>query len=85
MKEVVKEYSAKLDNKNRLTLRESKFYHYKVRVKKDGTIILKPQILVDLDSISENTYKMIKKSVENLKKGKASKPINLDEFDFDKE
>lgn len=85
MAPVVKEYSAKLDSKKRLTIRGSKFEHYKVQIRKDGIIILKPQILVDLDDISESTYNMLKGSAENLKKGKVSKPVNLNEFDFDKE
>ncbi|HEX2963222.1 MAG TPA: hypothetical protein VHO43_15595 [Ignavibacteriales bacterium] len=85
MAPVVKEYSAKLDSKRRLIIRDSKFEHYKVQVRRDGTITLKPQILVDLDDISEDTYNMIKDSAGNLKKGKASSPVNLNEFNFDKE
>lgn len=82
---IIKEYDAKLDSKKRLTIRGTKFEHYKVQVTASGTLILKPQVLVDLDSISENTLKMIEKSVKSFKKGKASKPIDLSKYNFDKE
>lgn len=84
-KDVVKEYDAKLDSKKRITIRGSKYEHYRVQIKKDGTLILKPQILVDLGSISENTLKMIESSIKSLKEGIASEPIDLSKYNFDEE
>ena len=66
--ETIKEYDAKLDNKKRLTIRGAKYNHYKVKE------------LIDANLLSENTLKMIDKSVTHFKKGKASAPINLSKF-----
>jgi len=79
--EVIKEYDAKLDNKNRLTIRGAKFDHYRVRELSDGKIELSPQVLIEADQISENTLEMIGKSVANLKKGKVSEPIDLSKYE----
>ena len=76
----IKEYSAKLDSKKRITIRGAKFDHYKVRELENGKIELSPQALVDVNAISPKTLKMIDKSVANFKSGKASKPIDLSEF-----
>jgi hypothetical protein len=82
---VVKQYDAKLDSKKRITLRGAGHEYYKVEILEDDVIVLKPRLLIDLDSISEDTLNMIKKSVEAFKKGKASEPVNLEDFNFDKE
>jgi hypothetical protein len=37
-------------------------------------------VLVHPDAISEKTLKMIDQSVDNLKKGKASGPVDLEEL-----
>ncbi|MBN2357683.1 hypothetical protein JXO59_16335 [candidate division KSB1 bacterium] len=81
MMKVIKEYDAKLDNKKRLTIRGAKYDHYKVRELSDGKIELSPQVLIEADHLSENTLKMIEKSVANLKKGKVSEPIELSKFE----
>lgn len=80
---IVKEYTAKLDGKKRLTIRGAKFDHYKVQVLKDGQIVLKPQIVVDLEAIPPKTLVMIEKSIENFKSGKVHGPINVDKYNFD--
>jgi hypothetical protein len=78
---VMKEYDAKLDNKKRLTIRGAKYDHYKVRELSGGKIELSPQVLIEADHLSENTFKMLEKSVANLKKGKVSEPIDLSKFE----
>ena len=78
---VMKEYDAKLDNKKRLTIRGAKYDHYKVRELSDGKIELSPQVLIEADHLSENTLKMIEKSVANLKAGKVSKPVDLSKYE----
>ena len=80
MGEILKEYVAKLDSKNRLTVRDSKYAFYHVAELNDGTIILKPRVLVDPDELSENTLKMMDKSMENFKNGVVSEPINIDKY-----
>lgn len=81
MAENIKEYDARIDSKKRITLRgaSSEFYH--VRERKDGTIELSPRILVHPDEISKNTLGMIDSSAKNLKEGRVSEPVNLNELD----
>jgi hypothetical protein len=75
---LVKEYDAAVDNKKRVTLRGASFTHYRIEEYSDGTVFLKPRVLVDPNLLSRNTLRMLDKSVANLKKGRVSKPINLD-------
>ena len=75
---IVKEYEAKLDSKHRITIRGSEYQYFQVKQYGDGHLELLPRILVDPKEISKNTLKMIDKSVENLRSGKVSEPINLD-------
>lgn len=80
MAEAIKEYDARLDSKKRITLRGAQTMFYRVREKKDGTIELSPRVLVHPDEISVKTLATIEQSVDNLKKGKASKAVDLDEL-----
>ena len=80
MKATVKEYDAKLDTKKRITLRGSSYDYYHVIMFPNGKIELEPRVLVEPFEISEDTLHMIDASMENLKKGKASKPIDLSSF-----
>ena len=76
-----KKYDARLDAKKRITLRGAKTMFYRVREKGDGTIELSPRVLVHPDEISVKTLATIDQSVANMKKGKASKAVDLDELD----
>lgn len=78
--EAIKEYDAKIETKKRITLRGSSYEYYHVIEFPNGRIELEPRVLVEPFEIDENTLKMIDKSMENLKKGIASEPINLAEF-----
>ncbi|MDI6402331.1 hypothetical protein QLX67_10005 [Balneolaceae bacterium ANBcel3] len=73
-------YDARLDSKKRLTLRGAKTMYYRVREKQNGTIELSPRILVHPDAVSQKTLKMIDQSVDQLKKGSVSEPVDLDEL-----
>lgn len=84
-KKVIKKYEAKLDSKNRLTIRESKFDHYSVNVMDNGEIVLKPRILLDPNNIDASTLKTIEKSMANLKKGKVGKVFEPNEFNWQNE
>lgn len=46
METVLKEYDAKLDSKNRITLRDIKYDYYHVLTYEDGSIILSPRKLI---------------------------------------
>jgi hypothetical protein len=81
MAEIVKkEYTARIDSKNRLTIRGAKHSFFKVKVFNTGKVILSPQILVDPEEIPAKTLKAIEQSVKNYKAGKVSKPVNLSKF-----
>ena len=80
MQSIVKKYDAKLDDKKRITIRDSKYDFYHVEEFDDGTLVLKPRVLVDPNEISEKTLRMMDKSMKNLKNGIVSKPIELEKY-----
>ncbi len=77
---IKKEYEAKLDNKNRFTVRESNYSYYQVSEFDDGTIVMKPRVLIDPQTLSDNTLKTMDKTIENYKKGKVSKEIKIEKY-----
>jgi hypothetical protein len=79
----VKEYDAKIDIKRRLTLRGARYDHYHVKEYDDGRIELEPRELTDPLEISRRTLAMMDASMENLKKGVVSEPIDLSTFTAD--
>ena len=81
MEMAVKEYDAKLDSKKRLTLRGVPFEYYHVMQYGDGTITLEPRELSAPFQISEKTLDMMDKSIDNMKSGNVSDPIDLSEFE----
>ncbi len=83
--EIIKKYEANLDNKKRLTVRGVSFKHYVVEVYSNGKIVLNPRLLIDPNTISKNTLKMIEKSMKNFKEGKVSEPIDIDNYNIDEE
>ncbi len=80
MDAAIKEYDAKIDTKKRITLRGSSYEYYHVIEFPNGKIELEPRVLVEPFEIAEDTLKMVDASMANLKKGKASKPIDLTSF-----
>ena len=81
MDTAIREYDAKLDSKNRLTLRDAGFEYYHVSVFPDQRILLEPRVLTAPFEVSANTLKMMDKSVENMKKGMVSPALDLSEFE----
>lgn len=77
---IVKTYETKLDNKKRMTVRKSKYEHYKVSVFQDGHVLLSPQMLVSPGKIARSNLKIMDESVKNFKKGKVSKPIDFKKY-----
>ena len=71
MDTAIREYDAKLDSKNRLTLRDAGFEYYHVSVLPDQRILLEPRVLTAPFEVSANTLKMMDKSMENMKKNVA--------------
>jgi hypothetical protein len=76
----VKEYDARIDTKKRVTLRGASYANYHVKEYADGRIVLEPRELVAPFELSKMTLETMDESMKNLKKGKASKPIDLSAF-----
>jgi hypothetical protein len=76
----VRSYEGKLDEKKRLVIRGARHKYYHVREEPNGSIVLTPRKLVDVEPIPERTMKMLESSVRNLKKGIVSDPIDLSEY-----
>ena len=80
MDAVSRTYDAKVDSKRRITLRSARFEYYHVKEYPDGSILLEPRELAVPFSVSENTLAMMDASVNNMKSGTVSEPINLSGF-----
>jgi len=76
----VKSYDAKIDSKKRITLRNALFEYFHVEEYSDGRIVLEPRVLQKPFEISENTLAMMDSSIDNLKNGNVSDPIDLSAF-----
>ena len=74
-----KEYIAHLDSKNRFSVRGATARLFQVKVFEDGHILLSPRKLVEDEPISEATLCQIEKSISNLKTGKVSSAIDIEE------
>jgi len=74
-------YEAKLDSKKRITIRSPRTEYYHVTETNDGTVILKPRVLIHPDEISKRSLKMMDKAVQNLKKKHVSDPVDLKELE----
>jgi hypothetical protein len=75
----VKEYRARIDSKMRLTLQSSGARDFKVLHRKDGSILLKP-VAGDGAKIPARLLKSMDLAMENLRRGKRSKPANLAKY-----
>ena len=53
----VREYEAKLDTRNRLTIRDAGYEHYHVEEFEDGTLVLQPRVLVSPNTLTAETLK----------------------------
>ncbi len=89
---LVGEYDSTVDSGRRITLRKNGqikiFDHYRTYVLEDGTVVLKPRVLVDPEQVVETTtLKMIEESVQNTAQGIRGGVFNPDDFKdlFDEE
>lgn len=73
-------YDAKIDSRNRITLKNAKFDYYNIREFEDGRILLEPRVLASPFEISSKTLEMMDSSVRNLKQGNVSDPVDLSDF-----
>lgn len=73
-------YTARPDRKRRIVLRGADLYdQYQVRHRDDGVIELRPQVTVDVATISARTLADITRSMDALNSGEASAPVDLSE------
>jgi hypothetical protein len=79
---VLEEYDIAADAKKRISLRRAKAKYYRVRALSDGSFLLEPRVLVPPHAISQRVLRMLDKSAKNLKKGRASPPIDLTPFEI---
>lgn len=78
--EAIKDYTAHIDTKKRITLRGARYDYYNVREYENGCILLEPRELVRPESISAATLRTMDASVQNFKAGKVSAPLDLSAF-----
>jgi hypothetical protein len=77
---VVDEYDVAADAKRRISLRHTKSKYFRVRALSNGSFLLEPRVLVPPQAVSTRVLKMLDRSAENLQKGLASPPIDLEPF-----
>lgn len=77
---VLNQYTAHLDIKKRLTIRGASAEFFGVKVFTDGHVVLEPRVLVDPNTISKRTLRMMDQSAINLKKRQASPAITLKKY-----
>jgi hypothetical protein len=74
---VLDRYDVAADAKKRINLRNAKTKYFHVKALSNGAYLLEPRVLVPPHVISARTMKMIEQSAANLKKGRASAPIDF--------
>ncbi len=78
--QAIKEYDARIDTKKRVTIRGAKYANYRVLEFPNGKIVLEPRELVAPFEVSSNTLEMMDSAIANIRKGKASSPVDLSSF-----
>ncbi len=80
MAQIVEEYDTKLDSKHRCIIRGiPSIERYHVSIYDDGTVELKPRVLVSPEELSENSRRMIYSSIKNMKNGSVGGAVNFDQ------
>jgi hypothetical protein len=77
---VLNQYDVAADAKKRISLRGATAKYFHVRALSDGCFVLEPRMLVPPSAISARIRKMLDHSAVNMKKGRASAPIDLTPF-----
>jgi len=73
----IRSYNAKVDSKKRITLRNTVYEYFHIEEYENGKIVLEPRELAKPFQISKNSLSMMDSSVQNLKAGNVSAPLNL--------
>lgn len=80
---LVREYDVSADAKRRISLRGASAKYYHVKALPNGCYFLEPRVLVSPKAVSARALKTLDRSVANLKKGLASRPIDLSRYPAD--
>lgn len=68
------------DAKNRIALAGAKAKRFHVQALSDGSYVLQPLVLVSPENLPARSRKMLERSVAQLKRRKASMPVELARF-----
>lgn len=81
VEQIVEEYDAKLDSKQRCIVHGiPAFERYHVRVYTSGKIEMTPRVLASTEELSENSRRMLYSSIRNFKKGKTGSAVNFAKY-----
>lgn len=78
--ETIRDYTAHIDSKKRITLRGAMYNYYNVKEYKNGCIVLEPRELAVPKTISKRALADMDKAIENFKEGGVSEPVDLSDF-----
>lgn len=73
----VREYDAKLDSRNRITLRRVQYPYFHVREYEDGRILLEPRELAEPFRISPEDLQAMDKAIEEIDNGYEPQAFDL--------
>ncbi len=76
-------YTAHIDSKKRITLRNARYQYYNVKEYENGCIILEPRELKTPDTFSAKTLADMDAAMQNFKAGKSAPAIELSEMEND--
>ncbi len=77
---ITKNYTAHIDGKKRVTLRDAKYEYYDVQEYDNGCISLEPRVLTEPESISAKTLASMDEAIDNFNSGEVSNPVDLSDF-----
>ncbi len=78
--ESYRDYTAHIDQKKRITLRNARYQYYNVKEYPNGCIILEPRELKAPDTISARTLADMDAAIRNFKSDKVAQEVDLTDF-----
>ena len=79
--DILRDYTAHIDSKKRITIRDALYSFYNVKEYNNGCVLLEPRELTKPNSISAKTLKQMDKAIENFNLGNVSEEIDLSDFE----
>jgi hypothetical protein len=78
--QIAAEYDVAADDKKRISLRNATPKYFHVKALTNGCFLLEPRLLVAPEAIPSRTRRRLEPSAANLRKGRASAPVDLAPF-----